>query len=125
MTENKGCTGKRNKVVTNILIFLVGVGFWSIVMNYGYTYAKNYIDTSINNVRHENVMNIKELNDQIIMLGKSINELKSSIDDTDTTISSTTDVQKRIDNKLEELDNRLKELQKSLYILKDAPNVKN
>ena len=124
MVENRRRSSKSkkaNRVLTNIIIFIIVVGVWSVVMSYGYTYAKNYIDASINNVRQENVMNIEELNDQITLLSNSIKELNNSIDDTDTTISSTTDVQKRIDNKLEELDDRLKELQKSLQVLKEAP----
>ena len=126
MVENRRRSSKSkrkriNKVVTNILIFIIVIGFWCVVINYGYTYAKDYIDTSINNVRQENVMNIEELNDQIKLLSNSIKELNNSIDDTDTTISSTTDVQKRIDNKLEELDAKLKELEKSLSVLKEIP----
>ncbi|WBW96543.1 hypothetical protein [Oceanirhabdus sp. W0125-5] len=124
MVENRKVSSKSkrvSKVLTNILIFIIVLGFWSVVISYGYTYAKNYIDTSINNVRHENAMNIEELKDQVKLLSDSIKVLNDTIDNTDTTISSTTDVQKRIDDKLEKLDAKLKELEKSLSILKGAP----
>jgi len=128
MSENKICSCKRKKsrnVLINILIFMISVGVWGGIVYYGYGYAKNYIDISINNVRQENAMNIQGLSDQVKLLSNEIKELSNSLDDTDSTISNTTDVQNKIDNKLEELDDRLKELQKSLDILKEAPNAEN
>ncbi|CAH2213440.1 hypothetical protein [Tepidibacter aestuarii] len=128
MSENKICSCKRKKsrnVLINILIFMISIGLWGGIVYYGYGYAKNYIDTSINNVRQENAMNIQGLSDQVKLLSNEIKELSDSLDDTDSTISNTTDVQNKIDNKLEELDDRLKELQKSLDILKEAPNAEN
>lgn len=128
MSENKMSGCKKNKsrnLLINILIFMISIGLWCGIVYYGYSYAKNYIDTSINNVRQENAMNIQGLSDQVKLLSNQIKELSNSFEDTDSTISNTTDVQNKIDNKLEELDNRLKELQKSLDILKEAPNAEN
>lgn len=116
---------KGKKILVNILIFIVSICTWAAVAYYGYTYAKNYIDTAIGNVQQQNAVNIQQLKERIEIMTKEINRLKESIEDADSTISSSKSVQRRIDRKLEELDQRLRELQESLEILKEAPNVQD
>ncbi|MBA1334914.1 MAG: hypothetical protein HPY66_0535 [Firmicutes bacterium] len=116
---------KSRKVWINIIIFLVSAGVWSAAAYYGYTYAKEYVDTAIRNVQQENALNLQGLSDRIEIMTQEISKLKESIEDADSTISSSRSVQKNIDKKLEELDERLQELQRSLNILKEAPNVQN
>ncbi|SNS63223.1 hypothetical protein SAMN05446037_101527 [Anaerovirgula multivorans] len=116
---------KRKKIWVNILIFLLSIGFWGAAVYYGYTYAKDYIDTSIRNVQQENAINIQQLTSEIQSLNQEIINLRLSIENTDSTLSNSTSVQERIDERLGELDDQLKQLEKSLGILKEAPNVKN
>lgn len=112
---------KRRKIWMNILIFILSVGFWGAAVYYGYTYAKDYIDTAIRNVQQENAMNIQQLTDEIQSLNQEIINLRHSIENTDSTLSNSTSVQERIDERLGELDNQLTQLERSLQILKEAP----
>lgn len=116
---------KSRKVWINIIVFLVSAGVWLAAAYYGYTYAKEYVDTAIRNVQQENALNLQELSDRIEIMTQEISNLKESIEDADSTISSSRSVQRDIDRKLEELDERLQDLQRSLNILKEAPNASN
>lgn len=113
------------RIFLGILIFLLSVGAWLATAYYGYTYAKDYIDTSIKNVRQENAVNMHQLSERIDLLTKEIANLKEAIEETDSSLSYSTRVQKRIDRELEELDERLEDLKESLEILKEAPDVKD
>jgi len=124
-TQAKRKKKKNKKIWINILIFILSVGLWGAAVYYGYTYAKNYIDTAIKNVQQENAFNVQQLTDQINLLSQEIKNLRDSIEDTDSSLSYSAKVQKRIDNKLEALDEQLEELEKSLEILKEAPDVQN
>ncbi|PAB60618.1 hypothetical protein [Anaeromicrobium sediminis] len=116
---------KGSSIWISILIFIVSAGVWSAVAYYGYTYAKDYIDTSIQKVQQENALNIKGVNEQIQLLTGEIKDLRSNIRDTDDSISDSAEVQEEIDDKLKSLDSQLKKLESSLKILQEAPNVKN
>lgn len=116
---------RRKKIIINILVFILSLGFWGAAVYYGYTYAKDYVDTAINNVQQENAMNIQELTGEIQLLNQEIKNLRLSIEATDSTLSSSSSLQERIDERLGELDYQLNQLEKSLEILKEAPNVKN
>ncbi|SES85211.1 Clathrin-binding domain of Huntingtin-interacting protein 1 [Natronincola peptidivorans] len=116
---------RRKKIFINILLFILSVGFWGAAVYYGYTYAKDYIDTSIHNVQQENAVSLHQLTEQIQQLNQEIAILRQSIEATDSTLSSSTSVQERIDSRLEELDHQLGVLERSLQILKEAPNVQN
>ena len=50
--KNKSNTSK------TIIISLVGIILWGAIVYFGYTYAKDYIDTSIKQVQQENALNI-------------------------------------------------------------------
>ncbi|MEN6387079.1 MAG: hypothetical protein ABFD79_18010 [Phycisphaerales bacterium] len=115
-TENKP-----NKVKTNVLIFSIFIVLWLGTVYFGYTYAKNYLDASIDNVRQENAMNIKEIKENITLLSNETRNLRASMEDAGMVISSTSDVQTRIDEKLLNLESQLKDLEKSLEILQEAP----
>lgn len=114
---------RTRKILVNIAIFIVSVGLWCATVYYGYTYAKDYIDTSIRNVQQQNAMNIQQLTERMEVLGQEISGLRESIEEADSTISDSTSVQRRIDDKLEDLEDQLEELERALEILKEAPNV--
>lgn len=114
---------KAKKIFINIAVFIVSAGVWYAAAYYGYTYAKDYIDTSIRNVQQQNAMNIQQLTERMEALGQQIAGLREHIEEADSTISSSTAVQRRIDDKLEDLEDQLKDLERALDILKEAPNV--
>ena len=114
---------RTRKILINIVLFIVSAGVWGAAVYYGYTYAKDYIDTSIRNVQQQNAMNIQQLTERMEALGQEISGLRESIEDADSTISDSTSVQRRIDEKLEDLEDQLEELERALEILKEAPNV--
>ena len=114
---------RTRKILVNIAIFIVSVGLWCAAVYYGYTYAKDYIDTSIRNVQQQNAMNIQQLTERMEVLSQEISGLRESIEEADSTISDSTSVQRRIDDKLEDLEDQLGELERALEILKEAPNV--
>ena len=114
---------RTRKILINIVLFIVSAGVWCAAVYYGYTYAKDYIDTSIRNVQQQNAMNIQQLTERMEALGQEISGLRESIEDADSTISDSTSVQRRIDEKLEDLEDQLGELERALEILKEAPNV--
>lgn len=116
--KNKNALGKRK---LKIFLVVLSICIWGGVVYYGYTAAKSYIDTSINNVQQQNAMNLSEINEQVVQLKNEISELRISIEDTDSSISSTGTLQENIDKQLSALDTRLKELEKSLKILQEAP----
>ncbi len=109
------------KIMIKILAVVLCAGLWCAIVYYGYTYAKEYVDTSIRNIQQENALNIQQLTDKVGQLSQEIKGLRESLDDTDSSLSYSTRVQKRIDDKLEELDDQLEELERSLEILKEAP----
>lgn len=111
------------RVLINLTVLIVSAGVWCAAAYYGYTYAKDYIDTSIKNVQQQNSMNMKQLIEKMEALNQEIVLLREHIEEADSTISSSTSVQRRIDNKLEDLQDQLEELEKALRILKEAPNV--
>ncbi|MDD3269270.1 MAG: hypothetical protein PHX14_08105 [Syntrophomonadaceae bacterium] len=119
-SENSKNQAKKTK--TNVLIFLIMVGLWIGIVYYGYIYSKNYLDTAINNIRQENAMNIKEIHEDISILGSEIRSLRGSMEDAGMVISNSSDVQSRIDEKLLDLESQLEQLEKSLEILKEAPH---
>lgn len=112
---------KKNNTAVKVVLFLVSIGLWSAIVYFGYTYAKDYVDTSVKNVQQENAMNIKDLKEQITSIGSEIRNLKNSMEDAGLTITNSSGVQERIDNKLKSLDDQLQQLEKSLKILKEAP----
>jgi DNA repair exonuclease SbcCD ATPase subunit len=116
---------KNKKIFINIVIFILSAGVWYAAAYYGYTYAKDYIDTSIRNVQQENAVNIQQLTERMEMLGHEITGLRERIEETDSTLSSSTSVQRRIDRQLGDLEDQLEELERALQILKEAPNVQN
>ena len=114
---------RTRKILINIVLFIVSAGVWGAAVYYGYTYAKDYIDTSIRNVQQQNAMNIQQLTERMEALGREISGLRESIEEADSTISDSASVQRRIDEKLEDLEDQLEELERALEILKEAPNV--
>lgn len=127
-TETTRMDAKRKKqgtkkILINIAVFIVSVNLWCAATYYGYTYAKDYIDTSIRNVQQQNAMNIQQLTERMEALGQEIAGLRERIEEADSTISSSTSVQRRIDDKLEDLEDQLDQLERALEILKEAPNV--
>lgn len=116
---------RTKKIIVNMVIFVISAGIWCAAAYYGYTYAKDYIDTSIRNVQQENAINIQQLTERMEMLGHEITALKDRIEEADSTISSSTSVQRRIDRQLEDLEDQLDELERALQVLKEAPNVQN
>jgi septal ring factor EnvC (AmiA/AmiB activator) len=114
---------RTRKILINIALIIASAGLWCAAVYYGYTYAKDYIDTSIRNVQQQNAMNIQQLTERMEALGQEISGLRESIEDADSTISDSTSVQRRIDEKLEDLEDQLGELERALEILKEAPNV--
>lgn len=115
---------KIKRILINIFVFIISAAVWCSVVYYGYTYAKDYIDTAIKNVQQQNAVNIQQLNERIDLMTKEINGLREAIEDADSSLSYSTKVQRRIDGKLKELDARLKELKNSLEVLKEAPGIK-
>lgn len=116
---------RNKKILINILILIISVSLWCAAAYYGYTYAKDYIDTSIRNVQQENAVNIQQLTERMEMLGHEISGLRERIEEADSTLSSSTSVQRRIDRQLGDLEDQLMELDRALQILKEAPNVQN
>jgi predicted nuclease with TOPRIM domain len=116
---------RNKKIFINIVIFILSAGVWCAAAYYGYTYAKDYIDTSIRNVQQENAVNIQQLTERMELLGHEITGLRERIEETDSTLSSSTSVQRRIDRQLGDLEDQLEELERALQILKEAPNVQN
>ena len=114
---------RTRKILINIVLFIASAGVWCAAVYYGYTYAKDYIDTSIRNVQQQNAMNIQQLTERMEALGQEIAGLRERIEEADSTISSSTSVQRRIDDKLEDLEDQLDQLERALEILKEAPNV--
>ncbi|MDD3852617.1 MAG: hypothetical protein PHD40_03055 [Syntrophomonadaceae bacterium] len=118
--ETKNSRNKR--IIFNIAIGLVLVGLWIGLVYFGYIFAKDYLDTSINNIQHENAMNMKELKEEISILSSETRNLRASMEDAGIVISNTSDVQSRIDEKLVELERHLQQLEKSLATLQEAPH---
>jgi flagellar basal body-associated protein FliL len=116
---------RNKKILINILILIISVSLWCAAAYYGYTYAKDYIDTSIRNIQQENAVNIQQLTERMEMLGHEISGLRERIEEADSTLSSSTSVQRRIDRQLGDLEDQLMELDRALQILKEAPNVQN
>ncbi|MEN6324736.1 MAG: hypothetical protein ABFD18_00795 [Syntrophomonas sp.] len=106
----------------NVLVFIVFVALWLGGVYATYIYAKIYLDTAINDIRQENAMNVKAINEDIRILGSEIRSLRGNMEDAGIVISNTSDVQSRIDEKLLSLESQLKELEKSLAILQEAPH---
>ncbi|AKL93788.1 hypothetical protein CACET_c02720 [Clostridium aceticum] len=123
LTKNK--IEKSKKILITVLIIFFSISLWGFVVYYGYTYAKDYIDTTIRNVQQENAMNIQQLSEEVHTLKQEIVNLIQSLESTDSTLSDSASLQIRIDRRLEILDQNLKELEKSLKILKEAPSVQN
>ncbi len=119
---HENTANNNKKLKTNILIFAVLVGLWIGIVYYAYIYAKNYLDTSIDNIRQENAINIKDIKEDITILSSETRNLRASMEDAGMVISNTSDVQSRIDEKLLNLENQLKQLEKSLEILQEAPH---
>lgn len=123
---------KGNKILLNIFLFIISIGLWSGIVYYGYIYAKDYIDTSINNVMQNNIMVVEQLkeevkivNSDIRRLRKEIKDLKEEVRDADSTLSDANHIQEDIEERLKYLDDKLIKLKESLRILEEAPNVKN
>ncbi len=119
-TKRKAKTVFKRRVI-NVVVFFICVSIWGGVVYYGYTNAKAYIDTSIQNVQQQNAMNLSDINEQILLLNNEILELRTSIDNTGSSLSDTGSLQKSIDRQLDALEDRLRELEKSLKILQEAP----
>lgn len=124
-TEQNQVLSRKEKKNTNTqktIIFLVlGVSLWGAIAFFGYTYAKEYIDTSIKQVQQENALNVQQLTEEVQALKQEVINLTDSIISTGSTISSSTSLQDQIDQRLEKLDQNLKELENSLRILQEAP----
>jgi len=128
---------KRNKnsgtsIWIKVLLFIISLGIWCGIVYYGFIYAKEYIDTSINNVQQSNIMAVEQLKEEVKIVNSEINrlrieiqDLKEEVRDTDSTLDNTNSIQEDIDKRLKYLDEKLIELQESLRILEGAPNVKN
>lgn len=118
---------KRNNSNTQktIIFSLLAIILWSAIVYFGYTYAKEYIDTSIQQVQQENALNVQQLTGEVQTLKLEVRNLTDSIISTGLTLSNSTSIQDQIDQRLEVLDKSLKELENSLKILQEAPNVKN
>ena len=108
-----------------IILSLLGIILWGAIVYFGYTYAKEYIDTSIKQVQQENALNVQQLTEEVQTLKLEVRNLTDSIISTGLTLSNSTSIQDQIDQRLEVLDKSLKELENSLKILQEAPNVKN
>ncbi|NMA02485.1 MAG: hypothetical protein GX923_07970 [Clostridia bacterium] len=117
--KNKSNTSK------TIIISLVGIILWGAIVYFGYTYAKDYIDTSIKQVQQENALNIQQLTEEVQTLKLEVRNLTDSIISTGLTLSNSTSIQDQIEQRLEVLDKSLQDLENSLRILQEAPNVKD
>ena len=113
---------KKRDIKTKGLIYFILACLWIGIVYGGYIYAKNYLDTAINDIRQENAMNIKEIKESITLVSSETSNLRASMQDAGMVISSTSDVQSRIDEKLLDLESQLKELEKSLQVLQEAPH---
>lgn len=121
---------KRNEKQANNLpkifaIIALSLGIWALVVYFGYGYAREYIETSLQQVRQENLSSIQQLTEEIQILKQEVNGLTERIILTGSTISGSSSLQDQIDRRLEVLDKNLKELEKSLKILQEAPHGKN
>ncbi len=123
---------KIKKVVLNIFLTIICLGLWSGIVYYGYVYAKDYIDTSINNVMQNNALEVKQLGEEVKIVSSDINRLQEEIRDlkrevryADSTLSDSNNIQENIEERLKYLDDKLIKLQESLRILEEAPNEKN
>ncbi|MGI5840352.1 MAG: hypothetical protein ACOX8W_11940 [bacterium] len=112
---------RRHNTRTSIAAILVLAALWGGIVYYGFTTAKTYIDTAIQNVQQENAFHLEDLTDSIDRLRREVDNLRESIESTDSALAGSTEVQSRIDEKLRALDNQLQELEQSLRILKEAP----
>ena len=117
--KNKSNTSK------TIINSLVGIILWGAIVYFGYTYAKDYIDTSIKQVQQENALNIQQLTEEVQTLKLEVRNLTDSIISTGLTLSNSTSIQDQIEQRLEVLDKSLQDLENSLRILQEAPNVKD
>lgn len=122
--KHKAKTKYKRMLIRGILYILIavlcGAAWWQITYR-GYEMGKTYIDQSIQSVRQENAVNVKELQGRIDVLGQEMVQLRESLDNAGSSISNSTTVQQRIDARLENLDKQLKDLESSLKILKEAP----
>lgn len=114
---------RTNQTLSLVLAILLTLGLWGGIAYAGYVYARDYLDTAIQNVRQENAVNLQELTGSIQQLSAEITALRENIASTDSTVSTSTAVQRRIDDRLTALDRQLLELEQSLRILREAPNV--
>ena len=103
----------------------MGIILWGAIVYFGYTYAKDYIDTSIKQVQQENALNIQQLTEEVQTLKLEVRNLTDSIISTGLTLSNSTSIQDQIEQRLEVLDKSLQDLENSLRILQEAPNVKD
>lgn len=120
---------KGKKILLNIFLTIICIGLWSGIVYYGYVYAKDYIDTSINNVMQNNALEVKQLREEVKIVSSDINrlqeeirDLKREVRDADSTLSDSNDIQENIEERLKYLDDKLIKLQESLRILEEAPN---
>jgi len=100
---------------------LILLALWGGIVYFGYTTAKSYLDTALQNIQQENAVNLQELTQSIDRISREVSNLRESIESTDSALAGSTKVQNRIDEKLEDLDAQLQELERSLQILKEAP----
>lgn len=123
---------KSKKILINIFLTITCIGLWSGIVYYGYVYAKDYIDTSINSVMQNNALEVKQLSEEVKIVSSDINrlqkeirDLKREVRDADSTLSDSNNIQENIEERLKYLDDKLIKLQESLRILEEAPNGKN
>lgn len=117
---------KNNSTTQKTIIFsLLAIILWGAIVYFGYTYAKEYIDTSIQQVQQENALNVQQLTEEVQTLKLEVRNLTDSIISTGLTLSNSTSIQDQIDQRLEALDKNLKDLENSLRVLQEAPNAKN
>lgn len=112
---------RRRSARTSVAAALLLIVLWGGIVYYGFTTAKAYIDTALQNVQQENAVNLQELTHSIDRLSRDVDYLRECIESTDSALAGSTKVQNRIDEKLQALDNQLKELERSLKVLKEAP----
>lgn len=119
--RNRRRKKKGSSIILKIVIVLISIAVWGGIVYHGYTTAKAYIDTSIQNVQQQNALKLDEINEEILLLKNEITVLQEIVAATDSSLSDTGSLQRNIDIKLEALDERLKDLERSLKILKEAP----
>jgi len=135
--------GKGKKIALSIVLGIVIITTWFGMVYVGYQHAEQTLDLAIQEVKLEHKMQIREIEEQIMVANQETSDLRvqintlnneikrfndgldalmNELEEIDTSIIDTEVVQLEISAYLEELDQRLSELQETLDILEVAPD---